>query len=249
VTILNSKKLNEGLKTNDLENLVYPVFEIDTFKSKMGDDTDVCVLTFQVVDRYPARDMMEFIEKGFDFVLDADISAGENKKGEYSVFVEIQRTPNLAEQIQDVLYGVKNLTGIDEFQFKYYKQEQSHSANTESLSSIPSSEQEYLSMLKEYQIATTKDFFNKTVMDDIELTGNNLTILKPFGNRLTFEIVENGTLDQVKSKITDSLVETSESTAETFWLTKVLGDYEIVKYGENFLFQNNNRAMLLKRRS
>jgi hypothetical protein len=30
-------------------------------------------------------------------------------------------------------------------------------------------------------------------------------------------------------------------------LTKVLGDYDITKFGENFLFTNGNRAMLLKR--
>jgi hypothetical protein len=63
------------------------MFEVDTFKSKMGEDRDVCVITFQVKDREPAKDLMEFIEKGYEFVLDSDVSSGENSKGEYAVFI------------------------------------------------------------------------------------------------------------------------------------------------------------------
>ena len=49
----------------------------------MGEDRDVCVISFQVTDRAPAKDLMEFIEKGYHFVLDSDVSSGENEKGEY----------------------------------------------------------------------------------------------------------------------------------------------------------------------
>jgi hypothetical protein len=38
-----------------------------------------------------------------------------------------------------------------------------------------------------------------------------------------------------------------ESMSEIFWLTKVLGDYNINKVGENFVFDNNGQAMLLQR--
>jgi hypothetical protein len=59
------KVLEEGLRKGDLEDLIYPIFEVDKFRSKMGEDRDVCVVTFQAKDRYPAKDLMEFIEKGF----------------------------------------------------------------------------------------------------------------------------------------------------------------------------------------
>src|SRR6056300_640044 len=102
----SNKILKEGLRANDLEDLVYPIFEVDTFKSKMGEDPDVCVVTFQAKDRYPARDFMEFVEKGYPFVLDADVSAGENKDGEYSIFVEMERNNKLVENIMELLFGV-----------------------------------------------------------------------------------------------------------------------------------------------
>ena len=115
----HNQQLNEGLRPMDLAEMVNKTFEVDTFRSKMGEDRDVCVLTFTVLDRNPAKDLMEFIEKGYEFVLDADVSSGEDNKGEYSVFVEISRSPRLAEQIQELTYGVKKLTGLDEFKFKY----------------------------------------------------------------------------------------------------------------------------------
>ena len=138
------QQLNEGLRPNDLKEMVHPSFEVDAFRSKMGEDKDVCVVSFKVKDRAPAKDLMEFIEKGYSFVLDADVSSGEDNVGEYSVFVEISRTPKLAEQIQELTYGVKKLTGIDEFKFKYFKEDQIHEATGEKLkSSIPSTAQAY----------------------------------------------------------------------------------------------------------
>jgi hypothetical protein len=102
---MHNQQLNEGLRSNDLKDMVHSVLTIDTHRSKMGEDRDVCVLSFTVNDRNPAKDLMEFIEKGYDFVLDADVSSGENTNGEYSVFVELSRTKDLAEQIKVLAPG------------------------------------------------------------------------------------------------------------------------------------------------
>jgi hypothetical protein len=85
----------------------------------MGEDRDVCVLSFTVKDRNPAKDLMEFIEKGYNFVLDADVSSGENADGEYLVFVELNRNPKLAENIKELEYGISKLTNIENFKFKF----------------------------------------------------------------------------------------------------------------------------------
>ena len=128
---MNNQQLNEGLRAMDLKEMVHNMFEVDSFRSKMGEDQDVCVVSFKVKDRSPAKDLMEFIQKGYSFVLDADVSSGEDNNGEYSVFVEISRTPKLAEQIQELTYGVQRLTGIDNFKFKYYKESTVHELNTD----------------------------------------------------------------------------------------------------------------------
>ena len=84
----NSQQFNEGLEHGDLKRLVHPDVHVDEFKSKMGDDADIVVVSFKVASKEPALDLVNFIEKGYDFVLDADLSSGELDDGEYLVFVE-----------------------------------------------------------------------------------------------------------------------------------------------------------------
>jgi hypothetical protein len=38
-----------------------------------------------------------------------------------------------------------------------------------------------------------------------------------------------------------------EAMSEIFWLTKVLGDYNINKVGNSFMFDNQGQAMILQR--
>src|SRR6056300_1336777 len=243
----NNTILNEELRANDLEDLVYPIFEVDTFKSKMGEDPDVCVITFQAKDRYPAKDFMEFVEKGYPFVLDADVSAGENKDGEYSIFVEMERTSKLIENIKELLFGVGKITGINDWEFSYYKSKDKKDATTENLKkSIPTSSKIYEQTMQRFRTDEVKSFFSKTLMDDLTLEGNIITIYKPFNNEFKFELVQEG-----DGKLIEGLVDApsidEEAVAETFWLTKIMGDYNITKVGDGYVFTNENKTMILKR--
>jgi hypothetical protein len=242
------KQLNEGLRTNDLKDLVYSLFEVDTYKSKMGEDKDVCVVSFQVKDRSPARDLMEFIEKGYHFVLDADVSSGENEKGEYSVFVELNRSPKLAEQIKELCYGVKKLTGVDDFKFKYHRSSDVHEVNEETLRKIiPGDSRAYEEHMGQVRTEDVKRFFTKTLMDNLTLNNNVITIHKPFDVKVQLEIIKDDTPESILEATEGAYVVDEKATSEIFWLTKVLGDYSINKVGENFIFNNGNRSMLLKR--
>jgi hypothetical protein len=223
------------------------MFEVDTFKSKMGEDPDVCVVTFQAKDRYPAKDFMEFIEKGYPFVLDADVSAGENKDGEYSIFVEMERSPKLIENITELLFGVSKISGIDNWKFKYYKSKDIKEATSENLKkAIPTSSRIYEQTMQRFRTDEVKSFFTKTLMDDLTLENNIITIYKPFNNKYQFELVQEG-----DGKLIEGLADATNidetATAETFWLTKVMGDYNITKVGEDYVFTNENRTMILKR--
>ena len=87
----HSNQLQEGLEQGDLARLIASTYSIDEFKSKMGDDADIIVLAFTAGDKGPAQDLMNFIEKGYDWVIDAETSAGEISEGKYIVFVEAER--------------------------------------------------------------------------------------------------------------------------------------------------------------
>jgi hypothetical protein len=245
---MNNQQLNEGLRPLDLKEMVYPTFEVDTYRSKMGEDRDVCVVSFQVKDRAPAKDLMEFIEKGYHFVLDSDISSGENEKGEYSVFVELSRSPRLADNIKEITYGVRKLTGIDDFKFSYHKEQAVHEATEENLKAhIPPTAGAYDGMMTKIKVEGIKRFFGKTLMDDLTLDGDVITIHKPFDKQVQLRMVKEGEADTILEDNVDTITMDDESMSEIFWLTKVLGDYNINKVGENFVFDNGRQAMILQR--
>ena len=103
--------LNEGLEKNDLARLVHTEMHIDEFKSKLGRDEDVVVVSFKVAGKEPATDLVNFIEKGYDWVIDADVSSGEMDDGDYIVFIECERNSDIAKNIIIMMEDVINLTG------------------------------------------------------------------------------------------------------------------------------------------
>lgn len=130
----------------DLKRLVHNELHIDEYKSKMGTDADVCVVSFKVAGKEPSADLVSFIEKGYDFVLDADVSSGEKEGGDYLVFVELERSEKLPEQIIEMMDDIMNLTEqkIDDWRVRYYKSITDHELTKESLSNIiPLTSEEY----------------------------------------------------------------------------------------------------------
>ena len=131
-------QLNENLEHNDLKRLVHPELHIDEYKSKMGDDCDVCVVSFKVSGKEPSADLVSFIEKGYDFVLDADVSSGEKEGGDYLVFVELERAEELPEQIITIMEDLMNLTEqeLSDWRVRYHKSSKDHDLTLESLEDI-----------------------------------------------------------------------------------------------------------------
>jgi hypothetical protein len=138
--------LKEGLEIGDLKRLVHPELHVDEFKSKLGDDVDVIVLSFKVSSKEPANDLVNFIEKGYDWVIDADVSAGEMDDGSYLVFVEIDRDEQAPENINDLMSDLMNLTDqeLEEWRVRYVKDHKELPYSIEALSTlIPCSPEEY----------------------------------------------------------------------------------------------------------
>ena len=137
--MLHSKtQLTENLEFGDLKRLIHHELHVDEYKSKMGNDEDVCVISFKVSGKEPSLDLVSFIEKGYDFVLDADVSSGEKDGGDYLVFVELDRTMQLPEQIMEIINDLLNLTEqtIDEWRVRYHTSTKDYPLTVESLSQL-----------------------------------------------------------------------------------------------------------------
>jgi len=140
------QQLKEGLEIGDLARLVHDELHLDEYKSKMGEDADIVVITFKVKGKEPATDLVNFIEKSYDWILDADTSAGEMDDGDYIVFVETERTPTVAEHILQMLEELQTLTDIDldDWRVFYQKNNTGHHADRQELTNlIPKTPSEY----------------------------------------------------------------------------------------------------------
>ncbi len=239
--------LNEGLRANDLKYLVSDTFMIDTYKSKMGEDRDVAVLSFRVKDRLPALDLMEFIERGYGYVLDADISSGEESDGKYSVFVELERNKKLPEHIEEIVSGLRKLTGIDEWRYRYHKEWKGKDYNLQNITEdIPLDPDSYDAFLHENKVDTVKEFLDQTMYDDIDMVENTVKLSKPFGVNINFEVKDFDNYKSILSRNNDAVQLDEQAQAETVFLNKVFGNYEIIKLGENFMLRKNDQALLIR---
>jgi len=136
--VYRQHQLSEGLEHGDLARLVHNKLHIDEFKSKMGEDADIMVLSIKALEKKAAEDLMNFIERGYEWVLDADISTGELDDGDYLVFIEIERTPTAAKQIVELIEDIINLTNqkFSEWRFQYQKNKDEYPIDARKLKQI-----------------------------------------------------------------------------------------------------------------
>lgn len=135
-----------SLEKGDLKRLVHNELHIDEFQSKLGENKDVIVVSFKVAGKEPAADIGGFVEKGYEWVLDSDVSSGEMGDGDYIVFVEIPRDQNAPQNIIDMMSDMMNLTEQDlsEWRVRYYHDEKDNPLDKETLTRlIPLSPEEY----------------------------------------------------------------------------------------------------------
>jgi len=142
----NNPQLLEGLEQGDLNRLVHNELHIDEYKSKMGDDQDIVVLSFKIGGKEPANDLVNFVEKSYDWVLDADTSSGEMDDGDYVVFIELERDPQVPAHIMELLEDLAPLAAVEmpDWRVQFHKVKGFFPADLESLSShIPRTPDEY----------------------------------------------------------------------------------------------------------
>ena len=237
-----------ALHTNDLEYLISNIFEVDSYASKMGEDKDVVVLSFTVEDKGPADDLVNFIERGYDFVLDADATPGELKDGKYKVFVEMERNKHVPEHIMEIVDGVGKLTGIDNFKFRYYKSFTSVPVDEQTLAeTIPTSKQDYEVTIKENSLNNFSNFFNRSFIEAINVDDEDIVFQKMYSDPLRMRIKGFGTTKAVYESLPGRIMLESKDISEVLFLSKYVGNYDITKIGDDFVFENSGYAVVLER--
>lgn len=241
-------KLDESLLSGDLKYLVSHVFEVDSFKSKIGKDQDMVVLSFTVDEKAPANDLARFLEMGYEYVIDADATNGPLDNGKFKVFVEMKRDRYVAKQIMELLGGISRLTEIDNFKFRYYKSFRSIPATQENLEEfIPTDGLTYEERISNNKLNNFSNFFNQSFVEDIDVLEDNITFKKMFAESIKMQIKDFGLKEDVYNNCPGHIDIEPKAMSEILFLTKVLGNYNITKIDNTFIFENQNYAVALEK--
>lgn len=234
------------LQRHDLRDLIYHIFEIDGYKSKMGSDEDIITVSFSAKTEESAKDLSDFFERGYSFVLDSDYTKGEQSDGTYKIFVEIQRENDAIEHISDLVNGVENLTDLENIRFRYYKNWRSKEFNVQNLKEmLPLDPENYGRIQNESNMENYKNFFNKSFVESVDMWDDIIRIKKAYAEPVYFRFLDFGNKTETINNITESF--NINSYSETLFLTKYIGNYAITKYGEKIVMENNNKALVLER--
>ena len=234
------------LQAGDLKDMLYDILEIDSFKSKMGSDEEIITLSFSVRENNAAKDLRDFIEKRYNFVLDADMTPGEQSDGTFKVFVEMERDKNAPEQIIELADGVKKLSDLDNLKYRYYKNWKSTDLTQESLEeTIPLKPDDYGLKVNESNLDNYKNFFSKSFVENVYMEDDIIVIKKAYADPVAFKYIDFGPTQKTLDSINESF--NANDFAEIIFLSKYIGDYNITKYGNKLTFENQGSTLVVER--
>jgi hypothetical protein len=133
---MTKRIINEGLDYLDMEDQIEPKVSVDEYSAKMGKDSDIVTLAFTVKSEAVGNDLVDWFERGYDWILDASLSEGELSPGKYLVFVEMKRRTKVPERIIELLDDLETLTGMKLSEWSVNIDEEDHSPDEEVLKQL-----------------------------------------------------------------------------------------------------------------
>ena len=132
----NKTILNEGLEFHDLVGQMLPIVSVDEYAAHMGEDSEIVTLAFTVKSEAAGNDLVDWFERGYDWVLDAQVSEGEVKPGQYLVFVEMNRRTSVPKRIIELIDDLETLTDLPVKDWTIIVDEEEHSPEEDVLKQV-----------------------------------------------------------------------------------------------------------------
>lgn len=189
---LTNSNITEGLRPNDLRDLLIPLISIDEYESKIGSTDEVMVVGFFVESEDAADDLSRFITRSANEMLDTDVSPAPTESGYFLVFIEFKREDNLFEQINEILKEISNVVNIDpeDWTFKAYQAEEVQPFTEENFNeSVRVSEPTHES----FKLAK---FFDNALVENVQIDDSFVTI-----NGDVFNVVDFKSLQENKFSV------------------------------------------------
>ena len=114
-------------------------------------------------------------------------------------------------------------------------------------STIPVDKESYDIITKRDKLDNFSNFFSNSFSDDVEVTNESITFKRIWTEPLSFEIITSGPKQSVYNEIQGPIMLEGSAIAEVMYFTKCIGNYNITKVGNTFIFENSGYAVALER--
>jgi hypothetical protein len=136
---------------------------------------------------------------------------------------------------------------MEDMRFRYFKSFKSQDATLDALTVVPKDRNAYKIATEENKLNNFSEFFknsytNKLIIDE------SLQFKSTYGERVKFEIVNSGPRNEVYDSIKGPIMLEHRDISEVLFLTKLIGNYNITKISDTFIFENSGWAVALKRK-
>jgi len=163
----------------DMVDQIEPTISVDEYSAKTGKDSDIVTLAFTVNSEAAGNDLVDWFERGYDWVLDASLSEGELSPGKYLVFVEMKRRTKVPERIVELIEDLETLTDLKPTEWTVNIDEEDYDADEDVLKQlIPISPHEYREENEDEE--ELNEMRHRAGLDTVNLHGEPDSELKAF---------------------------------------------------------------------
>lgn len=230
-------ELNEGLRANDLRGMVQNVVSIDEYQSKI--DERAVVIAFYVSDKHAADDLNRFIQKSHVELLDSEVSAAPDQKGNYMVFVEMPMNDKMPKYVAELCGDICSLASMTQWVVEVRGSDATEPLDPKDIEVV----------VRDAAQMNLHEFFSTSDLNDVALV-ESLWQASSTTNRIVFTVDDYGSFEQVvqRNRLNENAIDMSPDALRACrQFRSMLGNaWAVEKVGDRFaVYQDGLDAMLL----
>ena len=106
----------------------------------------------------------------------------------------------------------------------------------------------YKAATERHKLDNFSSFFSNSYTDELKVVDESISFKRIWKDPVKFDIITSGTKQAVYESVTGPIALGGTAMAESIFLTKYIGDYNITKIGSTFIFENSGWAVALQRK-
>jgi hypothetical protein len=112
---------------------------------------------------------------------------------------------------------------------------------------VPIDVNSYEDRINNSRLNNFSNFFNRSFVENIDVLEDDITFKKIYAESIKMKIKDFGLRENIYQSNPGKIDIDPKSTSEILYLTKVLGNYNITKIDNTFIFENEGHAVALEK--